>query len=234
MIELDEAGFGYGPDPVLSGVTLTLGPGAFALVTGRAGAGKTTLVRLASGDLAASSGEVRFFGRPIARSNRAAIADLRRAIGVLPQDCRFLDGLSVSENIALPLRVNGLGGAARSEDLRALLEWVDLDGLADDTPATLTRAERRRAALARAVILSPDVILADEPAAGLDDEDGLMLIGLLAELNRMGKCVLVATSDPATVRRVGAMAETRTIELRDGRLAGGGMDDGFVPRGLHA
>ena len=218
MIEFQEAGYSYGATPVLHDLSLTLAPGSFHILTGPSGAGKTTFIRLCHGDLAPSAGTVRFFGRPIRRNDRNAIADLRRAVGVVHQDAPFLDHLTVAENIALPLQVSGAGADARADDLAALMEWVELGGRGSARPAELSAGERQRAALARAVILSPEVILADEPAGPVDREMGLGLVALLVELNRMGKAVVVATHDAAVVEAVGGKVEAEVHRIEAGAV----------------
>jgi cell division transport system ATP-binding protein len=218
VIEFEDAGFSYGRTAVLRDVTFALAPGSFQFVTGPSGAGKTTLLRLAWMDLAPTAGRIRFFGRSIARGNRNAIATLRRAVGVVPQACRFLDHLPLIDNIALPLRVSGIEPTVRAEDLRALLEWVDLTDRVDALPPELSRDERRRAALARAVILSPEVILADEPTADVDGVMALRLLTLLIELNRMGKAVLIATRDLELIRAARTRVPARVLGIAGGAL----------------
>jgi cell division transport system ATP-binding protein len=218
VIEIEQAGFSYGGRSVLRDVTLTLSPGSFTVLLGASGAGKSTLVRLCCLDLVPSQGEIRFFGRPIRRNNRAAVADLRRAIGVLEQDAAFLEHLPISDNIALPLHVSGVGPELRAGDLQALLEWVDLDTRAEALPAELSAGERQRAALARAVILSPEVILCDEPTGSVDWDTALQLLELLLELNRMGKAVLVATHDPNLVRVLEGQVGLRVLHAHGGRI----------------
>jgi cell division transport system ATP-binding protein len=218
VIEFEDVGFSYGRTPVLRETTLTIASGSLNLLVGPSGAGKTTLIRLCWLDLEPSEGRVRLFGRSVGRKDRKAIAGLRRTIGVLPQEDRFIEHLPVVDNVGLPLRVGGVAPAARAEDLRALLEWVGLGHAADALPAALSRGERRRAALARAVILSPELILADEPAAGLDREAAEELLGLLAELNRMGKTVLAATHDRTHAWMLAIRAPSRVLMLAGGRI----------------
>ena len=141
VIELDDVGFSFGRTPVLHGTTLTLEPGSLNVLVGASGAGKSTLLRLCYLDLAPTQGQVRLFGRPVARRNRDATATLRQAIGVLPQDRRMLEHLPLIDNVALPLRVSG-GAEGRGDDLRALLEWVGAGGPGRRAAG---RAFRRRA-----------------------------------------------------------------------------------------
>jgi cell division transport system ATP-binding protein len=218
VIEFHQAGFSFGRNPVLHGLDLVLEPGDFTFVYGPSGSGKTTLMRLAHLDLATETGEVRFWGRSVEASDRDAVADLRASIGVVHQDCPFLDHLSVFENVALPLHVHGIDLASRREDLDALLEWVDLTDRMDALPRELSGGERQRAALARAVILSPEVILADEPTAAADHDMALRLLALLAELNRMGKTVVIATHDAALIEAARERVPARVLRLADGRL----------------
>ncbi len=219
MIEFEDAGFNYGAKAVLRGLTLSLAPGAFHVLLGASGSGKTTLLRLCYLDLVPSSGRVLWSGRAIRRNDRIAIASLRRSIGVVPRDPGFLDHLTVAQNIALPLAVSGVRPEERAADLQALVEWVDLGGRGEQAPCELTAAERRRAALARAVILSPEIILADEPTAAGDRDAGERLLELLVELHRMGKTVLIATHDPEVLDVLDGEVEAVLLHLADGRVS---------------
>jgi cell division transport system ATP-binding protein len=217
LIELEEASFSYGGAPVLESLRLTLEPGAFQMLVGAAGAGKTTLLRLCHLDLAPRGGRIRFFGRPVAATDRDEVAAVRRLVGLVPQHCRFLDHLPLVDNVALPLRAAGIAAEARAEDLRALLVWVGLAEHAAAPPRALSAPERQLAALARAVILSPEVILVDEPGEG-DRDAALRLLGLLVELNRMGKAVLVATRDPELASAVEGRVPFTLLHVAGGRI----------------
>lgn len=218
MIEFENAGVSFGAVPILRELNLTLAPGSFHFLVGASGSGKSTLLRLCYLDLAPSSGRIRHFGRRIARGDRGAIAELRRAVGVVQQDSPFLDHLSLVDNIALPLQVSGIDMRDRGDDLRALLDWVDLADRMDALPPELSRGERQLAALARAVILSPEVILADEPTGNIDRDLALRLLTLLIELNRMGKAVVIATHDLELIRVARARVDAEVLRLVDGRV----------------
>ncbi len=224
MIGLENVSYGYGDGELLSGITLDLSPGSFHFLTGPSGSGKTTFLKLCYMELVPTAGHVRAFGRDVREMDRDDIARARRRIGIVHQDCQFLDHLSIAENIALPLAVGGRAGPDDAENLDALLGWVGLGNRAGALPPELSGGERQRAALARAVIMSPDVILADEPTGNVDWEMSKRLLSLLAELNRMGKAILVATHDLNLIRAAKTKVNARVLRISDRRLQLAGAD----------
>lgn len=222
MINLTDVSYGYGGTELLTGVGLDLQPGSFHFLTGPSGSGKTTFLKLCYMDLVATSGKITLFGKDVSEMDRDDIAHTRRRVGVVHQDCRFLDHLSLAENISLPLEVAG-----KSEDsgnLNELLNWVGLSGRADALPPQLSGGERQRAALARAVIMSPDVVIADEPTGNVDWEMSERLLALLVELNKMGKAILIATHDLNLIRAAKAQVPVRVLRIRDRQLQSAGAD----------
>jgi len=176
------------------------------------------------GALLPTAGHVRFFDTDVRTLNRDDVAQLRRRVGVVHQDCAFLDHLPLSENIALPLHVSGRSAEAAGDDLGDLLHWVGLTERAGALPPELSGGERQRAALARAVIMSPDVVLADEPTGNVDWEMSQRLLRLLIELNRMGKTVLVATHDLSLIRATKAHVQARVLRIANRRIQLAGAD----------
>lgn len=224
MIELEEVGYSYGGGELLSDVSVRLHPGSFHFLTGPSGAGKTTLLKLCYGALSPTKGKVTAFSQDMAGMDRDQMATLRRHVGVVHQDCRFLDHLPVADNIALPLIAAGRDAASENENLTELMQWVGLAERADALPPELSGGERQRAALARAVIMSPDVILADEPTGNVDWEMSQRLLQLLVELNRMGKTVLIASHDLALIRAAKSQVQARVLRISGKRLQLAGAD----------
>jgi cell division transport system ATP-binding protein len=223
VIELRNVTYSYGGGELFSEVSLALAPGSFHFLTGPSGAGKTTLLKLCYGELTATGGEVSIFGADTRKMSRDAVALARRRIGVVHQDCQFLDHLPLSENVLLPLTVAGRE-AEGATNLRDLLAWVGLGAQAEQLPPQLSGGERQRAALARAVIMSPDVVIADEPTGNIDWEMSQKLLTLLVELNRMGKAVLVATHDLNLIRAAKSQVSARILRLAGRKLQAAGAE----------
>jgi cell division transport system ATP-binding protein len=224
VIELENVAYNYGGGELLSEISLKLQPGSFHFLTGPSGSGKTTLLKLCYGALFPTAGHVRLFDQDMYGMQRDDIALARRRIGVVHQDCQFLDHLTVSENIALPLMVAGYDLLAEAANLKELTGWVGLNNRAKALPPELSGGERQRAALARAVIMSPDVVLADEPTGNIDWEMSQRLLKLLVELNRMGKTIMIATHDLALVRAAKASVQARVLRISNRRLHLAGAD----------
>jgi len=224
VIELAGAGYRDGAQDIFNRVDASLQPGSFHFLTGPSGSGKTTFLKLCYLALRPTSGEMRVFGHDAGSAGRDDIARFRRRIGVVHQDCQFLDHLSARDNIALPLVAAGQDPRAHQTELDDLLAWVDLDARSNAFPPELSGGERQRAALARAVILAPDMIIADEPTGNIDWDMAMRVLTLLTELNKMGRTILVATHDMNLIRAARKQVSARVLRLSGGQLTMAGTD----------
>ena len=195
IIEMQNVGIRYGQGPeILSDIKLSLKKGSFHFLTGKSGAGKTSLLSMMYLAQKPSRGTVNVFGTNINFTNRDNLAMLRRKIGVVFQDFRLLDHLSAFDNVALPLRVCGMDEREVRKRVSELLSWVELDRHMLDTTATLSGGEKQRIAIARAVINRPELLLADEPTGNVDNDIAPKLMKLFVELNKLGTTVVIATN----------------------------------------
>lgn len=212
---LNAVGLTYPADgSVLRGAHLAVGEREAVSVLGQAGAGKSALLAVLCGMLEPASGTLWANGRPLHALTADQRQDVfRRQFGVLPQDCRLLPELSVAENVALPLRLAGVGAAAAIERSRIWLERFEIEEYAPVSAARLTRPVLRRAALARALVANPAVLLADEPLSGLAAPTAEATARILRSVAvSHGTAVVVFTRDPLT-----AAYFNRVVRLADGR-----------------
>jgi cell division transport system ATP-binding protein len=215
VIRFDNVGLRYGSGPeILRDVTFHVLPGSFHFLTGPSGAGKTTLLRLLFMSLRPSRGLIFVFGENIGDLSAGGRAALRRRIGIVFQDFRLLDHLTTWENVALPLRVMGKKESDYKEDVTDLLRWVGLGDRIHAYPEVLSGGEKQRAAIARAVIGRPELLLADEPTGNVDPAMGNRLLHLFIELNRLGTSVIIATHDYGLMDQLNAPR----LVLYDGQL----------------
>ena len=215
MVRFENVGLRYGMGTeVLRDVSFELEPGSFHFLTGPSGAGKTSLLRLLFLSMRPTRGFISLFDQDMASLPRSGLPDIRRRIGVVFQDFRLLDHLTTFENVALPLRVRGMSRLAYKKDVIELLEWVDLGDRINALPRTLSGGEQQRAAIARAVVGQPDILLADEPTGNVDPALSTRLLRLLVELNKLGTTIFVATHDTGLLEQFDAPR----FELNQGEL----------------
>ena len=160
------------------------------------------------------AGLVNLFGQDISLLGKDQIADLRKRIGIVLQDFRLLDHMTTYENVALPFRVMGREESSYRREVIDLLKWVGLGERMDALPPILSGGEKQRAAIARAVIARPQLLLADEPTGNVDPNLAKRLLRLFMELNKSGTSVVIATHDIALMDQVDA----RRLVLHEGRL----------------
>ncbi len=217
MVRFENVGMRYGLGPeILRDISFTLDQGSFHLLTGPSGAGKTSLLKLIYLAERPSRGAISMFGRDIATTPRDELPALRRRIGVVFQEFRLLDHLTVFENVSLPRRVTGESEGHYRAEVEELLSWVGLGNRLNAKPATLSGGEKQRVAIARAVVAKPELLLADEPTGNVDPEIGGRIMRLFIELNKLGTCVMIATHDQRIMERLPA---SRIYRLAEGRLS---------------
>ncbi|MFZ5833782.1 MAG: cell division ATP-binding protein FtsE [Pseudomonadota bacterium] len=202
MIRVKNVGLHYAEGPeVLNNISFTLAAGSFHFLTGRCGAGKSTLLRMLYLGHRPSRGVMEMFGRDISQLDASELPEMRRRIGVIFQDFRLVSHLSVFENVALPLAIEGRAEQDYRRDVEELLDWVGLGDKLHHYPELLSGGEQQQVAIARAVVASPQLLLADEPTGSVDAKIGERLLGLLIELNRQGATLLIATHDTGLLER---------------------------------
>jgi len=202
VVRFENVGMRYGLGPeVLRDISFTLEPGSFQFLTGPSGAGKSSLLRLLFLGYRPSRGMITMFGEDVAEADREQLATLRQRIGVVFQDFRLVDHLSARENVALPLRIAGVGDEDILAPVTELLNWVGLGEKLDAFPQTLSGGEKQRLAIARAVIRRPRLLLADEPTGNVDGINGRRILRLFEALNDLGTTILLATHDERLIGR---------------------------------
>jgi cell division transport system ATP-binding protein len=215
VVRFENVGLRYGPGPeVLRDLTFRLDPHSFQFLTGPSGAGKTSLLRLLFLALRPTRGLITLFGHDIATLSKDSLATLRRRIGIVFQDFRLLDHMTTYENVALPLRVIGMEEDSYRKEVMELLDWVGLGERMWALPPVLSGGEKQRAAIARAVIARPQLLLADEPTGNVDPNLAQRLLRLFVQLNKTGTAVVIATHDIALMDQYDAPR----LVLHEGRL----------------
>lgn len=218
MVRFENVGLRYegGPE-VLQDISFHIDRGSFYFLTGPSGAGKSSLLKLMYLSLLPTRGRIDLFGNDMRRTPRRTLPELRRRIGIVFQDFRLLGHMSVFDNVALPLRIAGETEQRIRDNVSELLDWVGLGDRLLDNPRWLSGGEQQRAAIARAVITKPSLLLADEPTGNVDDRMGNRLMRLFEELHRTGTAVVVATHNHALIDRF----RHPCLRLYEGRLTVG-------------
>ena len=216
MLQFENVGLRYGLGAeIVRDLNFGIAPQSFQFLTGPSGAGKTTLLRLMLLSLRPTRGVIRIFGENAAQLDKDAITGLRRRIGVVFQDFRLLDHLTTYENVALPLRVMGRNESSYRPEVVELLRWVGLGERMNALPAVLSGGEKQRAAIARALIVRPELLLADEPTGNVDPALARRLLRLFVELHKFGTAVVIATHDLTLMDQ---FTDARRLIVGDGRL----------------
>ena len=195
LVRLSNVDAGYGASTVLMGVDFEARGGEVNLITGPAAAGKTTFTHLLRLALPPRSGRSVILGADVMRARARDVAEVKRRIGYVAENPVFIEQWSTFDNVAMPLRMLGQKPREYADDVRELVDFVGLGGAAELPVEKLSGAERRRAAIARALAAKPNLILADDPTAGMSPADGRRIVRLLSEMRRVGAGVVIASQD---------------------------------------
>ena len=207
----------------LKGVSMQIEDGEFCFLVGASGSGKSTIIKLITGELKPTSGTVHVNGYSLERIRKREIPFLRRTVGVVFQDFRLIANMTVYENVAFAMRVIGAKEKEIRERVPYVLELVGLESKAKRHPGELSGGEQQRLAIARALVNNPSTIIADEPTGNLDPQMSFEIMSLLQEINNLGTTMLVVTHAQDLVNRFGK----RTITINDGLIVSDEIPGGF-------
>jgi cell division transport system ATP-binding protein len=191
----------FGPHIALNSATFDIKKGEFVFITGPSGAGKTTILKLILGELAADTGEVNIDGYNVTKLESKDLPAYRQKIGTVFQDFKVLPERTVSENVAVALAVIGLPEESWDERVKHVLSLAGLSGQINLFPSQLSGGELQRVSLARALAVNPKIILADEPTGNLDWETSDKLMDLFEKINKEGKTIVMATHNMEIVKK---------------------------------
>ena len=230
MIEFNDVVKSYSEgNYALNGVSMQIEDGEFCFLVGPSGSGKSTIIKMITGELKPTSGTVHVNGYSLERIRKREIPYLRRTVGVVFQDFRLIENMTVYENVAFAMRVIGAREREIKERVPYVLELVGMTDKQNRHPGELSGGEQQRLAIARALVNNPSTIIADEPTGNLDPAMSVEIMSLLQEINNLGTTMLVVTHAQNLVEQFG----NRTIVINDGVIVSDGMDgfngmDGFV------
>lgn len=215
MIKMDNVSKTFGANTTcLSEINLSVDKGEFVFLVGPTGSGKTTLFRLLIRQLLPSSGSIIVGDWDVVKLPHKKIPSLRKKVGVVFQDLKLLSDRTILENVILPLEVVGMKPKDAKKKALEILFQVGIENQVSKFPAQLSGGELQRAAIARSLVLSPDVLLADEPTGNLDPVTGKGIVDLLLDINKNGTTIIMATHNAGAVNSLAK----RVIALDKGRL----------------
>lgn len=204
----------------LDGVSFSISDGEFVFLVGPSGSGKTTVIKLLTGEERITDGELNVNGFDLKKIRLRRLPRLRRTLGVIFQDFRLIDKMTVFENVAFAMRVVGARKKEINKRVPQVLELVGLAGYEKRRPEELSGGEQQRVAIARALVNNPRMIIADEPTGNLDPVRSLDLMLLLEKINELGTTVLVVTHEKELVNAF----SKRVIAIDSGKVISDGMD----------
>ena len=204
----------------LNGASLHIEDGEFVFLVGPSGSGKSTIMKIITGELKPTSGQVHVNGYNLERMRKRDIPFMRRTLGVVFQDFRLINKMTVYDNVAYAMRVIGAREAEIKERVPYVMDLVGLTGKERRHPNEMSGGEQQRLAIARALVNNPSTIIADEPTGNMDPARSFELMTLLQEINNLGTTVLVVTHEKELVERF----DKRVIAIDDGVVISDGMD----------
>jgi cell division transport system ATP-binding protein len=214
MIQIFHVNKHYDRRPALTDVNLQIQKGEFVLLMGPSGAGKTTLLKLLYCATSLDEGQILVQGRNVARLRSSDVPYLRRTMGVVFQDFKLLPKKSVYENVALPLLVQGLSAFETRRKVMEALKAVGVEHRKESRPTMLSAGEQQRVCIARSIVNSPIILLADEPTGNMDADLAREIVDLFKTINARGTTVLVATHNRQVIEQVGR----RVVTLDQGKV----------------
>ena len=224
MIEFNDVVKSYSEgNYALNGVSMQIEDGEFCFLVGPSGSGKSTIIKLITGELKPTSGTVHVNGYSLERIRKREVPYLRRTVGVVFQDFRLIEKMTVYENVAFAMRVVGAKESEIKERVPYVLELVGLTGKERRHPNEMSGGEQQRLAIARALVNNPSTIIADEPTGNLDPARSYELMELLQGINDLGTTMLVVTHEQELVRHF----DKRVIAIDEGLVISDGMDGGY-------
>lgn len=215
MIKLDKVSKRFGTGVFgLSNVSLSINKGEFVFLVGPSGSGKTSIFRLLIRDILPTEGVIMVNDWDVVKLPNSKIPHLRKKVGMVFQDLKLLADRTIFENVALPLEIAGIAVSDAKKKVDDVLKQVGLEGHEDKFPIQLSGGELQRAAIARALVLSPDILLADEATGNLDVNTSWEILKLLSDINERGTTILMATHNLDIVKNL----QKRVVEMEKGHL----------------
>ena len=222
MVNLKDVKMSYpgSKTTVLKDLNLHIDDGEFVFLVGPSGSGKTTIIKLLTGEVQATGGSLQVNGFNLRRMKHRELPKLRRTMGVVFQDFRLIDDMTVFDNVAFAMRILGKSNSEIKKRVPYVLELVGLSGREKRYPRELAGGEQQRVAVARALVNNPAMIIADEPTGNLDPARSFEIMTLLEKINELGTTILVVTHEKELVNAF----SKRVITIDGGHLIGDGMD----------
>jgi cell division transport system ATP-binding protein len=214
MIHFQNVTKRYGANEALSDVSVTIPDGDFVFLIGPSGAGKTTMLRLLICDVLPTSGKILIGDIDIVKLPRGKVHALRRSVGMIFQDFKILQDRTVFENVAIALEILGKNPKQIQKEVEEALSLVGLKEKGNQFPAQLSAGELQRTSIARAVVMGPKILLADEPTGNLDPDNAEKVIDILNEIQKLGTTIIMATHNVELVNKY----KKRTITVTGGKI----------------